>query len=95
MLGNYYRQTKDKDFVSLYTGIADGILGFFDRMIREKGGHYEYALLGFLRLGSHVALDREYSSIKAVGCEAELDKSTVRIKGEILPYGMVAFELSV
>ncbi len=37
MLGNYYRQTGDLSFLSLYTGIADGILGFFDRMIKEKG----------------------------------------------------------
>lgn len=37
MLGNYYRKTKDSAFVSLYTGIVDGVLGFFDRMIKEKG----------------------------------------------------------
>ena len=37
MLGSYYRQTGDLSFVSLYTGNIDAILGFFDRMIKEKG----------------------------------------------------------
>jgi hypothetical protein len=42
-----------------------------------------------------IALDKEYSSVKCVGCEAVLEEKTLRLKGDVLPYGMAAFELSL
>ncbi len=40
-----------------------------------------------------ITLDRKYSSVKCVGCEAELEENMLRLKGDIASYGMAAFEL--
>ncbi len=37
MLRYYIERTQDLSFASLYTGIVDAILGFFDRAIKENG----------------------------------------------------------
>lgn len=42
-----------------------------------------------------IALDKAYTSVKCVGCEAVLEEKTLRLKGDVLPYGMAAFELSL
>ncbi len=42
-----------------------------------------------------VMLDRAYKRIRTVGCECILEGNNVRIIGDVAPYGMAAFELSV
>ena len=42
-----------------------------------------------------IRLGREYRQVKLVGCEGELFGNILRLKRDIEPYGMAAFELLV
>ena len=46
-------------------------------------------------IAPEIRLDREYSQVKLIGCEGELFGNVLRLKSDIEPYGMAAFELLI